>query len=162
MSGFAEGAVVVGKDGSVLRWHLPPGRTASHIPDDRDFAMFLWDRREDILGVAHTHPGSLMPSPSVEDLTTFQAVEAGLGLRFKWWILSGVHETEWSWKGPGPYDYSKDVACLTNFSGINHPPSFIKVYLNNGRNLYPPCVKELRERSRQHRDEVATKTQPGE
>ena len=42
----------------------------------------------DLAGVAHSHPGGGIPTPSWEDLTTFAAVEDGLGQRLVWWIVS--------------------------------------------------------------------------
>lgn len=83
-----ESAVVVGLDGSPLYWHLPQGRTAVSIPDTRDLWDVLWEHRANLSGVAHSHPGSGRPTPSQTDLTTFSAIEAGLGQRFNWWICN--------------------------------------------------------------------------
>jgi len=100
-----EAAAVIGVDGSVLFWHVPPGRTSGSIPDSRSLWGVLWEHRERLAGVAHTHPGGGVPAPSWEDLTTFAAVEAGLGRRLSWWIASAGHTVVLRYVGPDKYDY---------------------------------------------------------
>ena len=68
-------------------WHDPSGRTIGSLPDSRDLWEVLWENRENLVGVAHTHPGDSV-RPSDTDFTTFAAVEAGLGKRLVWWIAS--------------------------------------------------------------------------
>lgn len=100
-----EAGVVITQRGAV-HWHLPPGRTAGSIPDSQDLWDVFWDlRTEDGLGFAHSHPGSGLPGPSGTDVTTFSAVERGLGRRIQWWITSADQVILLNWKGPGPYDY---------------------------------------------------------
>ncbi len=93
-----ETAAVVARDGSVIRWHAPGDRTSVALPDSQDLWDVVWENRSRVEGIAHTHPGSGYPSPSREDLTTFEAVESGLGVRLKWWILSSDCSVllEWS------------------------------------------------------------------
>jgi len=93
-----ETAVVVHKNGGVIHWHLPKNRTAGALPDSRELWDVLWARRELVLGIAHTHPWNGDPYPSQTDLTTFAAVEAGLGRRLKWWVVTmdQVGRLEWS------------------------------------------------------------------
>ncbi|MBT3219764.1 MAG: hypothetical protein HN348_11780 [Proteobacteria bacterium] len=98
-----ETAVVIGSDGQVLYWHAPLKRTMVAIPDTRALWDVLWQHREQLLGVAHTHPG--IPAPSQEDLTTFAACEAGLGRRLKWWILTADRARCFAWKGPEKLTY---------------------------------------------------------
>ncbi len=84
----------------LLFWHLPDGRTGGSIPDSRKLWNVLWDlRKEMVLQFAHSHPGSGIPSPSHTDLTTFAAVEAGLGRRVIWWITSSDCLVQLYWSG---------------------------------------------------------------
>lgn len=83
-----EAGVVVTQRGSV-HWHLPTQRSSVELPDSRDLWEVLWSlRAEPRLGFAHSHPGHGRPMPSHTDLTTFVAVELGLGRRLDWWITS--------------------------------------------------------------------------
>lgn len=100
-----EVAVVVDKQGKPIHWHLPPGRSAGFIPDTRDLWDVLWEHRGNLAGIAHSHPGSGMPGPSMTDLTTFAACEAGLGARLNWWITSSDQLVELAWRGPERLDY---------------------------------------------------------
>ena len=107
-----EAAVVVtrsercGRGGRASYWHLPLGRTATALPDSRALWVALWDRREALLGVAHSHPGWGPPRPSRVDLETFDACERGLGLRLRWWIATRDRVRCFGWVGPGPLDYA--------------------------------------------------------
>lgn len=89
-----------------VHWHLPVGRTGGSIPDSRDLWDVLWElRKEKHLGFAHSHPGSGAPSPSWTDITTFAAIELGLGRRLDWWITSSDYLCNLQWRGPGRHDY---------------------------------------------------------
>jgi hypothetical protein len=104
-----ETGVVVTAAGSVF-WHLPPGRTGGGIPDTRTLWEVLWEHRKDEgLGFAHTHPGSGVPGPSHTDVTTFSAVERGLGRRLTWWITNSSNTVALHWTGPGEHDYAPSV-----------------------------------------------------
>lgn len=83
-----EAGVVVGSKGEALHWHLPPGRTGGSLPESPDLWDVIWANRDNLSGFAHSHPGSGVPGPSYTDVTTFAAIEAGLGVRLKWWITS--------------------------------------------------------------------------
>ena len=120
-----EVAVVLDGQDRVIHWHEPPLRTSVVIPDTRALWDVLWRNRTDLAGVAHTHPGSGHPAPSQEDLTTFAACEAGLGVRLMWWIATTDHLAAYRWRGPGRLDYA---AC---------PPT----------ETSPPWLAELRRRS---------------
>src|ERR1700743_143460 len=100
-----ETGVVLAKNEVVIHWHLPPGRTGGSLPDSRDLWQVLWENRDNLYGFAHSHPGLGPVAPSNEDLTTFSAVERGLGKRLVWPITSEDHVAFFTWKGPGPYDY---------------------------------------------------------
>jgi proteasome lid subunit RPN8/RPN11 len=100
-----EVALLIGLDGGVLYNHEPEDRTSVFLPD----SLTLWDRiwayRTNLAGIAHSHPGSASPTPSMEDLTTFAAVEAGLGKRLIWWIVSSDGFAELIWIGPDKLHY---------------------------------------------------------
>jgi hypothetical protein len=83
-----ESAVVIGNSNEALFWFLPADRSATHIPDSRLLWEYIWENREWIKGVAHSHPGSGIPVPSWEDLTTFSAMEKALGKELSWWIVT--------------------------------------------------------------------------
>lgn len=89
-----ETAVVIGKRGP-LYWHLPPGRSGGSIPDSRRLWDVIWENRKEIVGIAHTHPGSGPTGPSTTDLTTFGAIERALGMKLRWWIASSDTLSVW-------------------------------------------------------------------
>ena len=99
-------AVVIDIDNNPICWHEPAGSTAASIPDSRDLWSVLQDRCEVIEGVAHSHPGSGPTAPSGTDVTTFSAIERGLGRRFQWWITTTDQLFVYEWCGPGLYDYA--------------------------------------------------------
>jgi len=101
-----ETAVVVDDQGKTLFWHLPPGRSATYIPDSRSLWEVMWENKDRLGGVAHTHPGHGTPDPSWEDVTTWSACERGLGRRLVWPILTFDQEAYFEWSGPGKYDYT--------------------------------------------------------
>ena len=103
------GVVVDGRE-HPLYWHVPPNRSMCLLPDSQDLWDVLWEHRMDLLGFAHSHPGRGVPGPSWEDLTTFAAIESGLGRRLHWWICSEDALVELQWVGPEPTDY-RAVLC---------------------------------------------------
>jgi len=88
-----ETALVFDKEGDVLAWHLPEGRTSCYIPDTRSLWNCLWDNREHLGGVAHTHPWSGEAWPSETDRTTFQSIERALG-QTPYWVICTVTDTK--------------------------------------------------------------------
>ncbi len=110
---MVETAVVVEPNGAVLYWHEPRRRTATALPDSRALWLVLWEARERLGGVAHTHPGVGPPHPSAEDLTTFAACEEGLGRRLSWWIATATDCVAFVWVGPGRLDYTPAPAGHT-------------------------------------------------
>lgn len=100
-----ETGVVVNLQGEPIFWHLPDNRSTGYLPDSRTLWDVLWENRNDLLGFAHSHPGKGYPYPSHEDLTTFAAVEAALGRRLSWWIMSESLIVLFKWIGPGDHDY---------------------------------------------------------
>lgn len=115
-----ESAVVVNLEGQAIYWHLPEGRSVAYLPDSRNLWDVIWENRDNLKGIAHSHPGGGTPGPSHEDVTTFAAVEAALGKRLTWWIMSRDQLVVIEWAGPGKYDYRmrwrtyvNDVIVLT-------------------------------------------------
>lgn len=100
-----EVAVVIDRENKPLWWHVPRGASAVALPDSRDLWEVLWTERARISGVAHSHPGRGIPTPSPEDLTTFAACEDGLGLRLSWWIATADRAYCFDWIGPLRYDF---------------------------------------------------------
>ena len=123
-----EVGVVVGTNGEPLHWHLPPGRTTVNLPDSTDLWHVLRDNRTKLLGVAHSPPGSGIPGPSREDVTTFAGLEAALGMRLQWWITSRDKLAMFWWEGPGMYDYrgaelARDPAWLPELRRLSYDAS---------------------------------------
>ena len=106
-----ETAAVFDFEGNVIHWHLPPNRSGGSIPDSRNLWDILWENRERLGGVAHTHPWHGGPWPSGTDVTTFAAVEAALGRRLVWPIVTLSRVATFMWSGPGKHDY-KSVPFL--------------------------------------------------
>jgi hypothetical protein len=103
-----EAGVLIGKDGEPICWHLPRDRSGGSLPDSPDLWSVIWENRSNVLGFAHSHPGSGTPGPSYEDVTTFAAVESALGRRLLWWIASSDDSALVRWAGPGRLQYSVD------------------------------------------------------
>jgi hypothetical protein len=61
--------------------------SATKIPDLRDRWEVIWQYRNEITEIAHSHPGELLDF-SHEDLTTMEAIEAGTGRIFTWSIIT--------------------------------------------------------------------------
>lgn len=102
-----EVALVVDHGGKTLRWHLPPGRSGGYVPDSHDLWEFIWTNRDHIGGVAHTHPWNGEAGPSHTDVTTFAAIEAALGRRLVWPVVTFTDEGHFVWVGPGEHDYAR-------------------------------------------------------
>lgn len=83
-----ESALVFDDKGSRISWHLPEGRSGGYIPDTRSLWDLLWEHREHLGGVAHTHPWNGEAHPSPTDTSTFAAIEAGLGRRLLWPVVT--------------------------------------------------------------------------
>lgn len=101
-----EVGLVVDREGRPIYWHRPPGRTLTTLPDCRLLWTVLFSQRHRLGGFAHTHPGAGVPAPSREDLSTFSAVERGLGRRLDWWIASEDALVRLRWAGPEDHAYA--------------------------------------------------------
>lgn len=113
-----EVAMVFDRGGAPLYWHLPPGRTGGAIPDSRDLWEVLWEHREELGGVAHTHPWYGSSGPSQTDVTTFAAVEAALGRRLLWLVVTFDQVTYLEHSGPGKHDYGPPARRRVRVGGI--------------------------------------------
>lgn len=101
-----EAGVVFGFDHEVIHWHLPENRTGGALPDSRKLWDVLWENRLRVWGFAHSHPGSGLPGPSWEDVTTFAGIELGLGRRLIWPIITSDSLSNVIWNGPDKYAYA--------------------------------------------------------
>jgi len=61
--------------------------SATSIPDERERWETIWEHRDKITEIVHSHPGEFLDF-SHEDLTTMEAVEAGTGKKFTWSIVT--------------------------------------------------------------------------
>jgi hypothetical protein len=95
-----EAGLVFDRQGDPIHWHLPPDRTGVALPDSRALWKVLWENRHRLGGVAHTHPWAGPSAPSVIDVTTFAAIEAGLGQRLIWPIVTFTAVGYFVWFGP--------------------------------------------------------------
>lgn len=86
-----ETAMVFTESGAILYWHDIDGRTENSIPDSRKLWDVLWRCRDHLGGVAHSHPWNGPSAPSYTDLTTFRAIEAALGRKLLWPIVTMTH-----------------------------------------------------------------------
>lgn len=121
-----EAAVVVDLDGKVLYEHAPHNRTVVSLPDSRSLWDVIWENRDKLSGIAHSHPGSGKPGPSYEDVTTFADIEAALGRRLNWWIITSDQLILLRWAGPekhlyaivndvGPHEWRHRLHELSNY-----------------------------------------------
>ena len=158
-----EHAFVFDTEGRVIQYHTPQtvlreserkGWSGGSIPDTRSLWDVLWERRQSLGGsgrkvgwegptggVAHTHPWDGPTGPSQTDVTTFSAIEQGLGQRLLWPVVTFTHVTYCVWQGPGPYDYRS--LGDWKLTGVRHAP-FEGEALQN----FAAGIERLRELSR--------------
>ncbi len=101
-----ETGLVFTKQGGLIHWHTPPDRSGMYLPDSRGLWEILWNKRETLGGVAHTHLCHGPPTPSITDVTTFAAVEKGLAMRLIWPIVTFTTVEYFAWAGPGEHEYA--------------------------------------------------------
>lgn len=83
-----EVALIFDRHGRTIAWHEPKDGTSVSIPDSRPLWDLIWENRDRIGGIAHTHPFPGEAQPSVTDTTTFRAIEQGLGRNLLWPIVT--------------------------------------------------------------------------
>jgi len=110
MQNVIEVAVVFDTEGQPIEWYIPPNGSGVYIPDSRSLWDILWDNRERLGGVAHTHPFYGHPGPSQTDETTFSAVERGLGKRLLWPIVTFNEVAIYQWD-PEIVAYARIIRC---------------------------------------------------
>lgn len=108
-----ETALVFDKNGITLRWHEPAGRSSGFLPDSRTLWEFLLENKDVIGGVAHTHPWNGSAWPSQTDVTTFSALERGLGVKLIWPVVTFSEVQYFRWVGPDLYDYGLSADDIT-------------------------------------------------
>lgn len=131
-----EAGVLLDRKGEPLYWHLPRTRTVVSLPESPELWDVMWANRENISGFAHSHPGSGMPGPSYTDVTTFAALELGLGVRLDWWITSSDSFALIRWRGPDRLGYAPHPIIF----GSPEQPLLVGE---------PPWIAELRRHSGQ-------------
>ena len=106
-----ETALVFDKQGNILHWHEPVGRSGGSLPDSRGLWDVLWEHRPlekggtGLLGgVAHTHPWKGPSGPSYTDVTTFRACEQGLGETLLWPVVTFTHITWFRFNSDSHYE----------------------------------------------------------
>lgn len=97
-----EVAMVFTKEGKMI--YLQPGSSAGSVADSCRLWDEIWENRKIVGGVAHTHPWTGTTHPSYEDVTTFRAIEAGLGELLLWPIITFTHVNYFSWHDQGELD----------------------------------------------------------
>lgn len=100
-----EAGVVLDKSEQALYWHLPRDRLVGSLPDCSRLWAELWVHREILFGFAHSHPGAGVPELSFTDRTTFAAIEAALGRRLVWPVITRDTDMQFVWSGPDRLDY---------------------------------------------------------
>jgi len=61
--------------------------TRTTVPDERERWNAIWENRDEITEIVHTHPGGFLGFSS-EDLSTMEAVEAATGNSYTWSIVT--------------------------------------------------------------------------
>lgn len=109
-----ETAVVLDLTWHPILFHTPTDRTDGSLPDSHSLWETLWTNRKNLLGLAHSHPGGGIPTPSYTDVTTFSALERNLGVgRLLWPIVTVDAVRVYAWRGPGKHDYAEKDVVLT-------------------------------------------------
>lgn len=125
-----ETALVFDMGGDVIYWHEPAERSSSHIADSRNLWDVLWENRARLGGVAHTHPWNGEAWPSESDVTTFSAIERGLGRRFLWPIVT--------------------MSEVRYFVHNTHIDKYVEVLSNFDIPEWDHTIEELRVKSKNH------------
>lgn len=108
-----EAGVLLDIDGHPIHWHVPGDRSSVALPDSRVLWEIIWFNRARVGGFAHTHPGKGIPGPSYTDVTTFSAVELGLGKELIWPILTDDEAVLCRKRDGDTYSYSV-MPCRIN------------------------------------------------
>ena len=139
-----EVAMVFDRSGRVLYWHEPADRTGGSLPDSRSLWDVLWENRENLGGVAHTHPWNGEAHPSGTDLSTFASIEAGLG-RYLLWPIVTMTETTYLMYSPTREAY---IEVAPHMAAPNNAQGEYGSFLNyETEKTWAQNIEELRRRS---------------
>lgn len=94
-----ETALVFDKEGRTIYWHTPDNRTGGYIPDSRALWLVMWDNRDRLGGVAHTHPWDGEAGYSGIDASTWASCEEALGCRLVWSVVTFTDIQYFAWNG---------------------------------------------------------------
>ena len=120
-----ETGLVFDAKGQTLYWHRPLDRSNRCLPDSRELWDVLWENRKQLGGVAHTHPWVGAALPSQTDLSTWRAIEKGLGRLLLWPVVTFSEVRCYGWN-PWAKEYEDvtkhveltfDVGMLRKLSG---------------------------------------------
>jgi len=115
-----EAGVLLDLRGEPLFWHTPNDRSGGALPDSQDLWDIIWANRDNLSGFAHSHPSGF-GSPSFTDITTFAAIESGLGRRLDWWIWADSVFIHTYWVG-------RDRLSYKSLPVIMRPPWTAKLH----------------------------------
>ena len=87
MSMTREVIVVFDENGKAIYWH-DQDASSGYVPDADDLFYVLWEHKDHLGGFAHTHPWDGPAAPSGIDLTTYAALEKGLGKHLLWPVVT--------------------------------------------------------------------------
>lgn len=83
-----EVAMIFDQKGHVIFWLSPNDSSGCYIPDSQVLWDRVWRNRDRVGGIAHTHPWTGRACPSNTDVTTWSAIERGLGKNLLWPIVT--------------------------------------------------------------------------
>jgi len=121
-------------EGRTLYWHDPSESNGGWIPDSQVLWDKMWEYRHCLGGMAHTHPGWGKARPSMTDVTTYAALELGLGKQLLWPVVTFsdviyvvrnplYHAGEHMWTKAGPLTIEiEGIDELRRKSGSEHCP----------------------------------------
>lgn len=113
-----EVALVFDKEGKTICFH--DGQSAGSIVDSRSLWDILWENRDRLGGVAHTHPWDGEAHYSHTDVTTFRAIDNALGKNLLWPVVTftEVGYFQWYRACEDPLDYGRHCTAPINIEGI--------------------------------------------
>ena len=98
---------LIDRDGEVL-W-LDRSTSASALPDSRDRWRAIWQHRDELAVIAHSHPHG-PPAFSAEDRSTMAAIDAALGRALTYAVVT---IDAIIYRGPDPGAVSREPAWAT-------------------------------------------------
>jgi len=107
MTGMLEMVLVFDTEGRAIFWKGPKGSFEGYVQDSELLWDRIWSARDRIGGVAHTHPWAGEAHPSYIDVTTFEAIERGLGQRLLWPIVTMTEVGYFHWNLARGYERTK-------------------------------------------------------